>query len=181
MIQDFLIPFAAISLAELGDKTQLAVLCLASQTKKHLNLLLGVILAFILADGLAIILGKIFSGLIPINYIKTAAGIIFITFGIITLVNNKEEKTTCELKKPFLSAFTLIFISEMGDKTQISAGLFAAEYNPILVFIGVLLALTILSIIAVYMGKFISTKINKKTIHTIAGILFIAIGITNFF
>jgi len=181
MIQDFLIPFAAISLAELGDKTQLAVLCLASQTKKYAQLLIGVILAFMLADGLAIILGKIFSGLIPTNYIKIAAGTIFITFGLITLINNKEEESKCELKKPFLSAFTLIFISEMGDKTQISAALFAAEYNPFVVFFGVMLALTILSVLAVYMGKFISTKINKKTINIIAGILFIIIGITNFF
>lgn len=41
MIQEILIPFLAVGLAELGDKTQLAVLSLASKTKKHWELLLG--------------------------------------------------------------------------------------------------------------------------------------------
>ena len=57
MISDILLPFITIALAELGDKTQLAVFALASKTKKHLSLLLGAILAFVIADGLAVILG----------------------------------------------------------------------------------------------------------------------------
>jgi len=37
MLQEFIIPFLAIGLAELGDKTQLAIFCLASQTKNIFN------------------------------------------------------------------------------------------------------------------------------------------------
>ena len=57
MFQDFFIPFLTIGLAEFGDKTQLAILGLSTKTKKHLSLILGVVLAFILTDGLAVILG----------------------------------------------------------------------------------------------------------------------------
>ncbi|MEK7715894.1 MAG: TMEM165/GDT1 family protein, partial [candidate division NC10 bacterium] len=35
------IPFGTVALAELGDKTQLAVICLASKTRRHGQLFLG--------------------------------------------------------------------------------------------------------------------------------------------
>lgn len=179
MIQDILIPFSTVGLVELGDKTQLAILCLASQTKKYLQLLLGVMLAFVVADGLAILFGDYISKVVPINFLKIGSGIIFIVFGIITLFNSKKE-SKCELKNPFTSAFSLILISEMGDKTQIAAGLFAAQYNAFLVFIGVIGALMLLSILAVYMGNFIVKKIERRTMSIVAGILFILIGIYAF-
>jgi putative Ca2+/H+ antiporter (TMEM165/GDT1 family) len=58
MLADILIPFATIGLAELGDETQLTVLCLSSKTKRHIELLLGIILAFVIADGSAIVINK---------------------------------------------------------------------------------------------------------------------------
>jgi putative Ca2+/H+ antiporter (TMEM165/GDT1 family) len=180
MIQDFLIPFVSIGLAELGDKTQLAVLCLASKTKKYIQLLSGVILAFAITDGLAILLGNFITAHIPMVYIKIAAGAIFIIFGLITLLNNKTEDAQCELTQPFPSGFLLILISEMGDKTQIASGLFATKYNPIVVFIGVLSALSVLSIMAVYLGKFIALKINRRAISKIAGIVFVVSGVPCF-
>ena len=177
MLQDSLIPFITIGIAELGDKTQLAVLCLASKTKKYLQLLLGVILAFVIADGLAIMLGNYITTYIPMKYLKIVSGSTFIFFGILTLMSSKNKEAQCELKQPFSSAFLLIFLSEMGDKTQIAAGLFATKFNPIMVFIGVISALAILSITAIYLGKFVSLKLNKKVISTIAGTVFILIGI----
>ena len=182
MIQDILIPFITAGLAELGDKTQLAVFALASKTKKYMQLLLGIILAFIIADGLAVFLGDFIKKVIPMNYIKIGSGIIFIIFGIIILMSyKKKEKKKYHLKNPFFSGFSLILISEMGDKTQIASGLFATKFNPILVLIGVILALTILSIMAIYLGKFLATKLKRKTVSIIAGILFILIGISLLF
>lgn len=177
MLRDLLVPFLTIGLAELGDKTQIAILCLATQTKKHLLLLSGVVLAFFVVDGLAVILGNFITSFIPENYIKIAGGIIFIVFGIITVLRKEEEDTKCELRNPFLTGFGVIFVSEFGDKTQIAAGLFATKYNPVLVFAGVIFALTILSLMAVFIGKFLTERINRKLISYIAGAIFIVIGI----
>ena len=71
----------------------------------------------------------------------------------------------------------MIFISEWGDKTQIASGLFATLYNFWMVLIGVMIALTLLSIIAIYLGKFISSKVDKKIITRIAETTFILMGI----
>jgi len=177
MIADILVPLTAVGLAELGDKTQLTILCLASKTKRHFELLSGVILAFVIADGLAIILGNFITTYIPINYIKVVSGAIFIFFGITILVSKKQEEAKCELKRPFASGFLLILVSEMGDKTQIAAGLFATKFNPTMVFIGVISALTVLSIMAIYLGKIIALKLNRKALSNIAGMVFILIGV----
>ena len=174
---DFLIPFIAIGLAELGDKTQIAIFCLASKTNKYLQLIVGVTLAFVVVDGLAIILGDIISNQIPTNYIKIISGFVFIIFGIVTLLNSKkDEDAKCDLKKPFLSGFSLILISEMGDKTQIASGLFATRYNPILVFVAAISSLLILSLMAVFLGRFIFMRLKRKTISYLSGIIFIIIG-----
>jgi len=178
MIADILIPLVAISLAELGDKTQLSILFLSSKTKKHLHLLLGVVLAFLIVDGVAVLLGTWIMNIMPIIWLNILSGIIFIIFGIFLLRENKiQGESKFYFKNPFLSGFVLIFASEWGDKTQIASGLFATQYNSWMVLAGVMTALTLLSTIAIYLGKFISSKVDKKVITRICGIVFILIGI----
>jgi putative Ca2+/H+ antiporter (TMEM165/GDT1 family) len=178
MITDIIIPLIAVGLAELGDKTQLSILLLSSKTQKHLHLLLGVMLAFLIVDGTAVLIGSYVMNLVPINYLKIASGIAFTIFGILILRTPKtENESKLHFKNTFLSGFTLIFISEWGDKTQITSALFATQYNSILVLAGVMTALTLLSITTIYLGKLISKKINKNTITKIAGTAFIALGI----
>lgn len=177
-----MLPFLLVGLAELGDKTQLAVLVLSTKTRRYASLLAGVMLAFILTDGIAILFGNYISQRIPMDYVRIGAGLMFIIFGLMTLHNrNKnEEEGSYELKSPFMSGFWLILLAEMGDKTQLAAALFATQYNPLLVFIGVIAALFILSATAVYLGKMVMGKVDKKTISTIAGVLFILIGASFF-
>lgn len=181
MFQDFFIPFISIGLAELGDKTQLAILCLTTKTKKYISLLLGAILAFFLADGLAVLFGNLLSNWIPTKVIKIIASIVFIIVGVIILLNKEEEDKTCDLKNPFTSSFTLVFLSELGDKTQIASSVFGTEYNPWLAFLGIITALSILSFVAVYIGERLMQKINKKILTKIAGAIFIILGIVGFF
>ncbi len=182
MIQDILLPFLLIGLAELGDKTQLAVLVLSTKTRRYTSLLAGVMLAFALTDGLAILFGNYIAQKVPLDYVRIVAGSMFILFGMITLFkkDKDEGKDSHELKSPFMSGFWLILVAEMGDKTQLAAALFATQYNPLLVFVGVMLALFILSVMAVYLGKIIMEKVDKRTISTIAGIMFILIGASFF-
>ncbi len=108
------------------------------------------------------------------------SGVIFIFFGLVTLIfRNKGEvtKSKYHFENPFYSGFILIFVSEWGDKTQIATGLFATQYNGLMVLTGVIIALSLLSVIAIYSGKFISDKVNRETITTIAGISFILMGV----
>jgi putative Ca2+/H+ antiporter (TMEM165/GDT1 family) len=157
-----IIPLLAVGLAEMGDKTQLSILLLSSRTQEYFRLLLGVMLAFLLADGFAI------------------SGLVFILFGILILKGAQDEEAESNLsaKRAFVSGFSMIFLSEWGDKTQIASALFATEYNPQMVFIGVMIALLLLSIMAIFLGKYLSSRIDRKVITRIGGVVFLLIGLS---
>ena len=178
IIEDLIIPFITIAFAELGDKTQISILLLSSKTKKHLQLLIGAIIAFAVVDGVAIIAGTWITTIIPINYLKIISAIVFIIIGILMLISKDGEEKETKQRNPFVAAFLLIMLTEWGDKTQIAAAIFATQYNGLFVFIGTMAALTILSLIAIFFGKIISKRVNKKIVNKIAGIVFIILGIT---
>ncbi len=176
-----MIPLIVIGLAEFGDKTQLSIFLLSSKTKKHLHLLLGVMLAFLIVDGAAVLIGSWIINIVSLRLLKILSGIIFIIFGILIL-RDKEVKGESRLysRSSFLSGFALIFITEWGDKTQIASGIFATKYNPLMVLIGAMTVLALLSVVAIYLGKFVSNKVDKKVLTKIAGTVFILMGISFF-
>ena len=85
--------------------------------------------------------------------------------------------------KILATVFVTVFIAELGDKTQLATLLFAAdkEVNKWLVFIGASLALVLTSAIGVLAGAAISQYISERTLHVIAGIGFVLIGLWTLF
>jgi hypothetical protein len=74
--------FGMIFLAELGDKTQLATLAFASNSKSPVAVFLGSAGALVLTSLLAVVLGSMVSRLVPSNYIKLGAGGLFVLLGL---------------------------------------------------------------------------------------------------
>lgn len=73
-------------IAELGDKTMLATVTIASQQQSFVGVWLGSTLGMVLADGLAIIVGKVIGKQLPEKLIKYGAALIFLASGVYTLV-----------------------------------------------------------------------------------------------
>ncbi|OPY50897.1 MAG: Sulfite exporter TauE/SafE [Methanosaeta sp. PtaU1.Bin112] len=180
-LDEIAIPLLAVGLAEMGDKTQLSILLLSSRTREYFRLLLGVMLAFLLADGIAILVGSWVTDLIPMHLVKIASGLVFILFGFLILKGDRDdnaEESNLSARRAFASGFTMIFLSEWGDKTQIASALFATEYDPKMVFIGVMIALLLLSVMAIFLGKFLSSRIDRRAVRRAGGLLFILIGLS---
>lgn len=79
----------------------------------------------------------------------------------------------------FLSTFMTIFLAEMGDKTQITTLLMAAEsHNPGVVFVGAGLALVLTSLLGVLLGQWLSTRVSPKLLERGAGMSLLLIGTT---
>ena len=77
-----------------------------------------------------------------------------------------------------LTTFGVIFLAEMGDKTQIAAMTMAAEKRrPWEVFLAASLALTAVSAIGVVVGTVLSQWLPLEWIKRCAGFAFIVIGI----
>ena len=73
-------------LAELGDKTMLMTVTLASQHHSFVSVWLGSTLGMVLADGLAIIVGRVVGARLPEKLIKYGAAGIFLITGTVTLI-----------------------------------------------------------------------------------------------
>lgn len=88
-------------------------------------------------------------------------------------MNNKNNKL-----RLFISIFILVFIAELGDKTQIASFSMAAKNGKILsVIIGASLALTCATLLAVIFGHLITRFVPKKLLKLLSGLLFLATGV----
>jgi len=74
-----------------------------------------------------------------------------------------------------------IFLLECADKTQIAAISFAARHKPILVYLGVIIGMSIATVISVAIGRTLALSIPTKYLKIIAGALFIGVGIWTIF
>jgi putative Ca2+/H+ antiporter (TMEM165/GDT1 family) len=80
--------------------------------------------------------------------------------------------------KTFLTTFGLIFMAELGDKTQLATITMAAQTKqPVAVFFGSALALTAVSLLGVVLGSVLANYINPEYLHKIAAIAFVIIGV----
>ena len=78
--------FGIIFLAEMGDKTQLAALTMAAQTKKPWAVFLGASLALAAVSAIGVIVGGTLGSYIPVDWIKRIAAIAFIIIGVLMLL-----------------------------------------------------------------------------------------------
>jgi putative Ca2+/H+ antiporter (TMEM165/GDT1 family) len=80
--------------------------------------------------------------------------------------------------KLLLTTFGLVFLAELGDKTQLATFCFSADCDSRLsVFLGSAGALVLSSLIAVLLGAGISRLISPATIKIGAGVFFVVVGV----
>jgi putative Ca2+/H+ antiporter (TMEM165/GDT1 family) len=77
--------FGIIFLAEMGDKTQLAAMTMAAQTKKPWAVLFGASLALAAVSALGVLVGSVIGDYVPLVWVKRAAATAFIVVGILML------------------------------------------------------------------------------------------------
>jgi putative Ca2+/H+ antiporter (TMEM165/GDT1 family) len=77
--------FGIIFLAEMGDKTQLAAMTMAAQTKKPWAVFIGSSLALAVVSALGVIVGGVIGDYVPLEWVKRGAAVAFILIGILML------------------------------------------------------------------------------------------------
>eukprot|EP00898_Chlorokybus_atmophyticus_P008626 jgi/Chlat1/8765/Chrsp90S08125 len=80
-----------------------------------------------------------------------------------------------------LQAFTLTFLAEWGDKSQIATIGLASDENPVGVSIGAVLAHGLCTGLAVVGGRQLASSISERTVALCAGLLFLGFGLHAFF
>jgi putative Ca2+/H+ antiporter (TMEM165/GDT1 family) len=79
--------FGVIFLAEMGDKTQLAAMTMAAQTKKPWAVFIGAALALAAVSALGVIVGSVIGDYVPLQWVKRTAAVAFILIGVLMLLN----------------------------------------------------------------------------------------------
>lgn len=178
-VDGFSIGLGWVFMAELGDKTQLVALCLASRFRTGV-VLAGIFAATLVVHVLSVLLGGGVGKLLPENWINLAAGLAFIGFGLWTLKGDTlsdEECNTIRGRSPFWLVFTTFFLAELGDKTMLTTVTLATKYPPIPVWIGSSLGMVVSDGLAIGVGRLLGKNLPERTIKVAAAVIFFAFGI----
>jgi len=84
-IEAFWITLVFVTLAEVGDKTQLMAMSLSARYKDAFTVLIGAVSAAVFWVAIEVAVGSFLAAVLPLDLISRVAGIIFIIFGILTL------------------------------------------------------------------------------------------------
>lgn len=187
----FIGTFSLVFLAELGDKTQLAVLSQTCKYRTGLSVFFGSSAALIATTALGAVFGHLLGTFIPPMVIRIVAAMAFIIMGFLIwreACQSEEEPQgqNCDVEslshglwnwRAFASTFALLFVAELGDKTQLAIlGLASRQEAPWTVFLGGALALVTLTGLAVLGGEQLCRLIPRKTLLRAAAILFVVLG-----
>ena len=82
----------------------------------------------------------------------------------------------------FFTSFGLLFLAELGDKTQLTVITLTAQHrNALPVLLGSLFALFLVTLLGVAFGQALTQVIPLTLIHKLAAIAFVALGILLWF
>jgi Ca2+/H+ antiporter, TMEM165/GDT1 family len=82
----FATAFLTLFLAELGDKTQLAVITMTGNTNSKISVFLGASLALIAVTLIGVLIGGVLSQYIPTEWLQRIVAIAFIVIGVLMLL-----------------------------------------------------------------------------------------------
>jgi Predicted membrane protein len=181
LLNAFWISFGMIFLAELGDKTQLVALTLATCYNARV-VLWGIFCSTLAVHIFSAGIGRLMGGLLPTNWIHFLAGIAFIAFGFWTLRGDAlaDDEKVCDTNKkasPFWMVFITFFLAELGDKTMLSTVTLAATHSFIPVWLGSTAGMVFSDGLAILVGKVLGAKLPERMIQTGAALIFFGFGI----
>ncbi len=167
-----------VALAELGDKTQLVCMILATRHPPA-PVLLGAVAAFAVLNLLAVLFGAAAAAWLPEWLIAASVAILFAVFGMRALREADAEMIEVQEyagRGMFLSAFTLIFLAELGDKTQLAVAGLAGTQAALPVWVGGTLALALTSALGVLAGQTVLRRLPVRVLHRVCGGLFLVLA-----
>jgi len=173
--------FSLLFLAEMGDKSQLLAMTLAHRYRMG-PVIAGTFAAFALLNLLAVFVGKALFEWIPQELMLLAAAGLFLYFGYRSWRDaddgEDEESDGVPARNALVTSFTMIFVAELGDKTQLAMIALVAGTGEIWsVFVGGTLALWAVSLIGILFGATVLRKIPRHWVHRAAALLFVAFGV----
>ncbi len=179
-MEAFLTSTLTVALAEIGDKTQLLSLFLATRFRNKWAIIAGILVATLINHGVSAWLGDWISQYLQSAIGQWLIGGSFIALGLWLLIPDKDDSDDSAIERygAFVATTVLFFFAEIGDKTQIATVLLGAQFSDVLwVTVGTTLGMLAANVPVVFAGDYLMQKIPLKLAHVVAAIAFIAVGI----
>ena len=176
----FLLSAGAVTLAEMGDKTQLLAMAFAAKYKAP-KVLWGVLIATVLNHALAVAAGNYLTRFASAKvWVQGLAALSFIIFGLWTLKGDKlegEEKRRSRFGAVATVAVAFFF-AELGDKTQLATIALAARFPaaPMGILTGTTTGMLVADAIGIYFGVVMGRRMPEKTVKLVSAAAFVLFG-----
>lgn len=187
----FLGIIALIFVIEIPDKTMIATVVMGTRARPW-AVSVGAAFAFTIHMALAVVAGT-FIAKLPHNPKEIFIGLLFLGGAYYLLFHTEEEEIAkgeeeAEEEKrgtwlrEAITAFTVIFVGEFGDLSQIqAANLSAKTGQPLEVFLASSIALIVISFIGGYGGRLLLRVVPLKAIRISGGVIFAVLGLWTFY
>jgi len=175
----FLPSLLFVTLAEMGDKTQLLATAFATRFPAR-TVLSAVFAATLVNHALAVAAGRILTNVIPLDAISLAAALSFILFGLWTLRGDTLEGEDQQRSSygPFLTVAVAFFLAELGDKTQLATISLAVRYSDaVAVLLGTTAAMVIADSIGIGIGIVMGRRLPDALIRIVSAGVFVFFGL----
>ncbi|HRE43025.1 MAG TPA: TMEM165/GDT1 family protein [Terricaulis sp.] len=180
MLEAFGVSTLLVSIAEIGDKTQLLAIVLAAKLRKPIPIILGIFAATLLNHALAATAGYFIADVLSGQWFRIAVGVAFIVMAGWALIPDKEDEGAAQRTHGgvFLTTLIAFFLVEIGDKTQIATALLAARFQDIFaVTMGTTLGMMLANVPAVLLGEAASRIVPLNYVRIAAAAIFAIIGV----
>jgi putative Ca2+/H+ antiporter (TMEM165/GDT1 family) len=181
-MEALLVSLAAVTLAEIGDKTQLLALMLAVRYRRPWPIVAGIVVATLFNHTLAAALGSWLRSVLAPDVLKWLVAIAFFAVAVWTLIPDRLEDDAAKPALSRLGVFGIttvaFFLAEMGDKTQIATALLGARFDSLVAVVaGTTLGMLIADVPAVFAGHLAADRIPMKLVRGAAAALFAGLAI----
>lgn len=170
-----------VAVAEIGDKTMLLAILLATRFRRPWPIIAGIFAATVVNHALAAWAGAAVAGLLDGYWFRLAVALGFLAMAAWTLIPDaidEEEARTATAHGAFLTTAIAFFMAEMGDKTQIATVALGAQYHAVLfVAVGTTLGMMIANVPAVWLGERITRVVPMQLVRVTAAAIFAALGL----
>src|SRR3954447_14340018 len=178
-MEAFLVSAGLVAIAEIGDKTQLLAMLLATRYRKPVPIILGILVATLANHAIAASVGAAVAAWLGPDAMPWIVGVFCSVVAVWGLIPEKAD----EGPKPsshvgaFLATAIAFFLVEIGDKTQIATVALAARFQNIaVVTAGTTVGMMLANVPAVLCGDLIARKVPLKLVRICAAASFVLLG-----
>ena len=180
-VEAFFVSSGIVTLAEIGDKTQLLALLLAARFRRPWPIIWGILVATVVNHAMAGAIGQLVADYLNETWQHAILAVSFLAVAAWTLIPDKldeDEAPPVGRYGAFVATVIAFFLAEMGDKTQIATVVLAAQFDAyVWVVLGTTVGMLLANVPVVILGNVAAERLSLTLIRRVTAFAFLLLGL----